>query len=211
MSTQFAVLPCALRDYLSSRLSRGIMVESLMRFGCGSLCQKLFQKISPLSIHELKGGIPRKGLYHINSGDDSLCLGSRLRLLVSVAKKPTLSGFAKNCLVPYLFAVSRKLLQGGDFTFGELAHGSLGEIADYTDLFGLQTADQVMRTIRYLGMKKRRANKLLCPCECGRRLGACSFNRRVRGFRQLAGRRWFRNVASDLPRINRGSGLATQH
>ena len=172
--------------------------------------QAFFPKALP-RVTETGGKIPRTPEYHVNQTDHTFCLGSPLSLLLKLSKKPTLDGFAENCLVPYLFAVSRKLLQGGDFTFGELAHGSLGEIADYTDLFGLQTADQVMRTIRYLGMKKRRANKLLCPCECGRRLGACSFNRRVRGFRQLAGRRWFRNVASDLPRINRGSGLATQH
>ncbi|TKS61675.1 MAG: hypothetical protein EWM72_00423 [Nitrospira sp.] len=114
-----------------------------------------FPRYIPL-VDELDGRIPRWGAYHINP-DGSLCLGSRLRLLATLASDPTLIGFAKNCLVPFLFAISRKLQQGGDFAFGELAHGSFGEIADYMNLFGLETVDQVKRTILYLGMKKRRA------------------------------------------------------
>jgi len=150
-------------------------------------------------VDELDGRIPRRGAYHINP-DGSLCLGSRLRLLVTIARDPTLIGFAKNCLVPYLFAISRKILRGSDFAFGELAHGASGEIADYMNLFGLETMDQVKRTIVYIGMKKRRANKLPCPCGCGRRLGICRFNRRIRRFRQLADKTWFREVALDLMR-----------
>jgi hypothetical protein len=151
-------------------------------------------------VYELGGRIPRRRGYHVNPRDGSLCLGSRLRLLLTLATKPTLLGFAEKCLIPYLFAISRKLLQGGDFAFGELGHGSPGELADYVDLFGLKNAEQAKRTILYLGMKKRRANKFPCPCGCGERLGKCYFNRRVRRFRLLAERNWFRKVASDFAR-----------
>jgi hypothetical protein len=96
-------------------------------------------------VHELGGRIPRRGRFHVNADDYSLCLGSRLRLLLMIAKKPTLLGFAENCLLPYLFAVSRKLLHGGDFAFGELAHGSPGELADYVDLFGLRLLNRRSR------------------------------------------------------------------
>lgn len=156
-----------------------------------------FPKDLPI-VHELSGRIPREGKYHINPSDGSLCLGSRLRLLVSLSQKPTIADFASNCLIPYLFAVALKLHQGGRFAFGELAHGSPGEIADYIDLFGLRTAAQAIEAIRCLGIRKRRANKLLCPCECGSRLGACSFNRRMKRYRQIAERRWYRDLASDL-------------
>lgn len=149
-------------------------------------------------VHELGERIPRRGRFHVNPSDSSLCLGSRMRLLLALAKNPTLLGFAETCLVPYLFAVSRKLLCGGDFAFGELEHGSAGELADYTELFALKTAEQAKRTILYLGMKKRRANRLPCPCECGKRLGSCYFNRRLKRFRQLAERSWFRKLASDF-------------
>ena len=151
-----------------------------------------------LIVHELGGRIPRKRSFHVNPGDNSLCLGSRLRLLLAVTEQPSLVRFAKTFLIPYLFAVSRKLRQGGDFAFGELAHGSPGELADCVDLFGVSTTDQARIILHYLGMKKRRANKLPCPCGCGKRLGMCSFNRRLEIFRQLAERSWFRKLALEL-------------
>ena len=74
--------------------------------------------------------------------------------------------------MPYLYAVSKKLQYGGDFAFNELAHGELGIIADYCDLFGLKKREQVINVLELLGMKPRIANKKPCPCECGRRLSA---------------------------------------
>lgn len=149
-------------------------------------------------VHELGFRIPRRRRFHVNLHDSSLCLGSRLRLLLAVRKKPTLLGFAENCLIPYLFAVSRKLLHGEDFVFGQLAHGSPGELSDYMDLFGLKTSEETKKAILYLGMKKRRANKKACPCGCGKRLGKCSFNRRVKRFRQIAERSYFRKLWGQL-------------
>lgn len=158
---------------------------------------ELFPKALP-TVHELDGRIPRTQEYHINRDDHSLCLGSPLRLLGTIATEPTLNGFSKQCLTPYLYAVSRKLLQGGEMVFGELAHGRQGELADYIDLLGLRTEIQAMRAIQYLGKKKRLANKLSCPCECGRRLGVCTLNRRLRTFRLLAQRNWYRKCLLDL-------------
>lgn len=162
---------------------------------------ELFPKALP-TVHELDGRIPRTQEYHINQDDHSLCLGSPLRLLKAISVEPTLSGFSKRCLTPYLYAVSRKLLQGGELLFGELAHGRPGELADYLNMFGLGTNIQAMRAIRYLGMKKRLANKLSCPCDCGRRLGVCTFNRRLRSFRLLAQRNWYRKALSNFLESN---------
>lgn len=153
-------------------------------------------------VYELGGRIPISGSFHVNRGDGSLCLGSPIRLLSEVIKKPSLTGFAETCLVPYLYAVSRKFLHGGDFVFGELEHGIAGELADYVDLFGVQTTEQARMTICCLGMKKRRANRLPCPCGCNKRLGKCHFNKRVRRFRQFAMRGWFRKVGLQMTRDN---------
>lgn len=147
-------------------------------------------------VYETGGRIPNGGEYHVNP-DGSLCLGSRLRLLWKLSKNPSLLGYAGNCIVPYLFAVSHKLTYGGPLPFGELAHGQSGELADSAELFGVKSADQVKTVIRYLVMKKRRANKLTCPCQCGRRLGKCHFNHRLREFRNIASRRWFRSLKFD--------------
>lgn len=151
-----------------------------------------FPKALP-SVTETERKIPRNGEFHINRNNDTLCLGSPLSLLLKLSKKPTIDGFAENCLVPYLFAISRKLKSGGPLPFGELAHGVDGLYADYMELFRLKTPDQVRYAFKLLGMKKRRANKLPCPCGCGTRLGRCKFNLRLREFRSLAPRKWFRS------------------
>lgn len=156
------------------------------------LVPPLFPREVP-TVYETQSRIPKNGSYHVNS-DGSLCLGSPLRMLWKLAKAPSLEGFADKCLIPYLFAISHKLSHGGDLPFGELAHGSPGELMDYVKLFGLETLDQARTTLCYLGMKKRRANKLPCACGCGQRLGRCRFNAKLKKFRQLADRSWFRAI-----------------
>jgi len=151
---------------------------------------KAFPRDLP-KVTETDGRIPRTGDFHVNP-DGTLCLGSPLSLLLKISKSPSPSGFAENCLVPYLFAVSHKLKFGGPLAFGELAHGSRGLLADYSSLFGLEHPERARYALQLLGMKKRRANKLPCPCGCGIRLGRCSFNARLRQFRALASRTWFR-------------------
>ncbi len=142
-------------------------------------------------VTETGGKIPRDGHHHVNS-DETLCLGSPLRLLLALSRQPTLGGFATTCLVPYLYAISHKLQYGGPFAFSELAHGAKGALHDYVDLFRLKRPEQAERALRLLAMKKRRANKQPCPCGCGRRVGRCPFNVRLRDFRMLAPRTWFR-------------------
>jgi hypothetical protein len=166
----------------------------------------LFPREVPI-VREIRGRIPKNGTFHVN-GDGSLCLGSRIRLLWKLSKAPTLEGFAEKCLVPYLFAISHKFIYGGDLPFGELAHGSPGELMDYVGFFGLKTLDEARRALQYLGMKKRRANKLPCACGCGQRLGKCRFNFKLRKFRQLAERSWFRSISSDMPQQKRPTKLS---
>jgi hypothetical protein len=142
-------------------------------------------------VTETGGRIPRDGDHHVNPGG-TLCLGSPLRLLLTLSRQPTLDGFATTCLVPYLYAISHKRQHGGPFVFDELAHGAKGALRDYKDLFRLQRPEQAERALRLLGMKKRQANRQPCPCGCGRRVGGCRFNARLRKFRMLAPRAWFR-------------------
>lgn len=147
-------------------------------------------------VKEIGNKIPRKGEYHVNS-DGSLCLGSRLRLLWEISKKPSLSAFAESFLVPYLYVISHKIKYGGDLLFGELEHGPPGELKDFADLVGLKSPEQAKYVLQLLGMKKRLANKKPCPCGCGVRLGKCKFNDKIREFRGLAYRSWFRSLISD--------------
>ena len=64
--------------------------------------------------------------------------------------------------MPYLYAVSYKLKNGGDFVFGDLAHGDQGIVDDYSILLGLATRFQIKQAIHLLGVKKRIATKQLC-------------------------------------------------
>lgn len=142
-------------------------------------------------VTEIGGRIPRFGEYHIN-GDGSLCLGSPLRLLIKLNAIPTLTGFTSSCLIPYLYAISLKLKNGGKLVFGELAHYGPGMLQDYAQLFTLGSTDQARCALQLLGMKRRIANKCPCPCGCGIRLGRCRFGRRLIPLRKLASRGWFR-------------------
>lgn len=143
------------------------------------------------------GKIPRNSDFHVNS-DGTLCMGSPLRLLHKISEKPTLSGFAESCLVPYLCAVSYKLKHGGRLIFSELKHGTLGIIEDYLDLFGLQNKKQVIQALELLGKNQRSAYKGLCPCGCGNRLGKCRFRFRLNKYKNIAKRSWFREHAGKI-------------
>lgn len=157
---------------------------------------QIFPKKIP-KVTEIDLKIPRNGKYHINP-DNTLCLGSPLRLKHKISERSNLVGFSESCLVPYLYAVSYKLHNDGDFPLGELAHGSQGIVIDYLDLFGLQSLEQVIQTLKLLGIKKRVANKAPCPCGCGRRLGKCSFNLKLNKFRSIANRAWYRSHSKDF-------------
>lgn len=159
-----------------------------------------FPKVAPQVI-ETGGRIPREADYHINPSDGTLCLGSPLRLLSLLAQAPNLIGFVDKCLVPYLFALSKKLTNGESMPFGELAHGLPGMLSDYCALFGLKEPHQAVHSLRLLGMKKRRANKLQCPCGCRKRVGRCRFNAKLREFRFIASRPWFRSEYKAVLRV----------
>jgi hypothetical protein len=149
------------------------------------------------AITELETKIPRDGKHHTNP-DNTLCLGSPIRLRKLIHAEPTLHGFAFNCLVPFLYGVSRKRLHPQDgFFMGELDHGEPGIVSDYKALFGLASRDQVIYALKLLGIKKRIANKRPCPCECGMRLGKCKTRLALNDFRKLAARSWFRKHAEN--------------
>ncbi|MCM3029831.1 hypothetical protein [Niallia sp. MER 6] len=148
-------------------------------------------------VKELKGKIPRDNNYHINP-DDTLCVGSPLRVILKLQESATLNTYAEECLVPYLYAVSYKLKNGGDFIFGELEHGKKGIFNDYCDILGLTNPNQVAKALSLLCMKKRIANKKICPCECGKRLGSCNFHIKLNTLRLVAPRSFYKKHLLDL-------------
>ena len=144
------------------------------------------------TVTEIGGRIPRYADYHINK-NGTLCLGSPMRLMLALQAEPTLSGFSRRCIVPYLYAMTNALKNGRRFIFGELNHGTPGEIEDYKALLGLKSHTQVPHAMRCILAKKRLANKLPCPCECGKRLGRCRYNATIKNFRTLLPKTWLRS------------------
>lgn len=150
-------------------------------------------------VEEIGNKIPRKEEYHINP-DNTLCLGSSLTLLQLLSKKPTLEGFIEYCLVPYLYGISLKIQDGGKLVFGELAHGEKGIIDEYEKIFGIRGKDSLKQLIKMLSMKKRVANKQLCPCGCKNRLGKCNqeLNIKINQFRYFAARSWYKKYEKEI-------------
>jgi len=149
------------------------------------------------TVTEIGGRVPPRGRFHMND-DGTLCLGSALSLMIRLQQEPTLSRFFSRCVVPYLYAMSLTLKHGHHFPFGELNHGRPGLIDDYLEMFGLQHESQLLEALDCLALKKRLANKRLCPCRCGKRLGRCIFNYRIRHLRGTLPRSWFRKHVRDL-------------
>lgn len=140
-----------------------------------------FPKSVPI-ILETGNKIPKHNDNHVNP-DGTLCLGTPLKLQLFLVKYPSLVDFVERVLIPHLYAVSNKL-NGGEFIFGELAHGSAGELSDYEDILGVKGVVAVKNALNSLrSYKKRIANKKVCPCGCGRRLGSCKTHFKLNSIR----------------------------
>lgn len=149
-----------------------------------------FPKSLP-QVFETAGRFKRSPDYHTYN-DGSLCLGSEIRLRSLCADNPSVSAFFKNVIVPCLYSISHKL-KYGDAPYGELEHGERGLVDDYEKLFGLKGRQAVLLAIKALGKRYREANKLQCPCGCSQRLGRCDFRFKLKPFRSLGKRQWFRD------------------
>jgi hypothetical protein len=157
----------------------------------------------PPLVTETAEKIPRDKTFHIFEDTDTCCLGSPLALAIRLKKDPSLTGFSESCIIPYLYGVSHKLKHGGKFPFGELNHGYTGQFEDYGALLGLESERQILAAFRLLGMKKRVANKMPCPCGCGTRLGKCSLNKVIRPLRIQVGCPWFRKYLAEFAEFQR--------
>ena len=137
--------------------------------------------------------IPRD-FHKLNSGH--LCLGSPTRLRLILAETPSLLSFVERCVIPYLYAYSI-VESGGVLPFGELSHGARGLRDDLASMIGVNDDVVLLGVVRLLVMKKRKANKLPCPCGSGMRLGRCH-NRKLNMLRTKLGRGWFSSLLAWL-------------
>lgn len=139
-------------------------------------------------IKELSNRIPKD--FHTNP-DESLCLGSELRIRLILSKSPSLLHFAEQCITPYLYGFSYKE-KNGSLPFGELEHGKKGLLTDYAELFGVRDDKAALKMVWLTSLHKRVANKNTCPCRSGHRLGKCSHHLQVNNLRKILGRGFFK-------------------
>lgn len=153
------------------------------------ICPRDYPRKLPKVLDEGKY-LPRNQEYHTYS-DGSFCLGSELKIKSLLRDDHSFTAFFENIVDRFLYAVTHRI-EFGNFPYGELAHGEQGLIDDYGEMFGLSGKLSVLRALRALGKRKREANKLSCPCGCGRRLGRCNYRFVLNEFRNIERRRWFR-------------------
>jgi len=147
-------------------------------------------------VSETRGQIPETCDHHINH-DGSFCLGSEINVKSILSESPNLQAFSDRILTPFLYSVSHKILFGS-FPYGDLSHGEEGLIEDYQEIFRVQDKASVLLALRALSMRKRVANKLPCPCNCGSRLGKCDYRFLINQWRKLDRRRWFKRHLSQF-------------
>jgi hypothetical protein len=147
-----------------------------------------FPRTTPL-VRETARRIP-PNFHKLDTGH--LCLGSPTRLRLILAESSSLLSFVERCVVPYLYGYSI-VESGGVLPFGELSHGARGLRDDLASMIGTDNDLVLLGFVRLLAMKKRKANKLPCPCGTGMRLGRCH-NRKVNTLRDKLGRGWFSSL-----------------
>ena len=81
--------------------------------------------------------------------------------------------------------------------FDELLHGAAGLEAAVIEFFQLPARSDALVALVLAGMRKRVANKRLCPCRSGWRLGRCH-NVAINTARRRFGRAFFREQAAIL-------------
>lgn len=158
-------------------------------------------------VYEVGGRIPRELNNHVNDAGN-LCLGSPVRLRTKVGKSPTLLDFLEICVVPFLYAQSWREQGNPGFPFQELPHFGEGLIDDYQRLLKVSGREAVFRVLVALGARRRVANKCLCPCGCGLRLGRCAYRVHLQSLREAATRPFYRSEAAKFRAMNPVSSTA---
>lgn len=159
------------------------------------VCPHDYPKTLPKVLDE-EGYFPRHEEYHVYS-DGSFCLGSELKIKSILLGDPSFTAFFEKIIVRFLYAVSHRI-EFGSFPYGELAHGEQGLIDDYGEMLCVNGKHSVLRALKALGKRKREANKLACPCDCGLRLGRCGYRSKLNEFRNIESRHWFRQHYIDF-------------
>lgn len=154
-----------------------------------------------VGVFEEGGRLRRDPDEHIND-DGSFCLGSPLRLRLLMRESVGLVAFLERCLVPFLYAATWRSQGNVGYPFQELPHYGPGLIEDYGALLGIRGHRPIAIALELLSTRRRVANKRLCACGKGKRLGACGCHHRINALRALAPRCFWRKTLLEYLRQN---------
>lgn len=138
------------------------------------------------TVYETRGVIPREEDYHIQS-DASICLGSPIQLHEFMKGKPTLCDFSDKIVIPYLYAVTLKLLHydNGRMVYGELSHGVCGLYEDLEEIFSLKSPQEVCNILQILTMPEKLFEQSLCPFCKTKKIGKCIHRQKLKEYQEI--------------------------
>lgn len=128
---------------------------------------KDYPDIPPIA-KETGGRIPKE--FHQNP-DGSLCLGAPLEVRMKFTKNPSLLGFVKEQVIPFLFSFCY-FQQHGRMPFGELSHGEKGILEYYAQLFNVTSEIATVELLKILAENNYKGHHN-CPCGSGKRVRNC--------------------------------------
>ncbi len=116
----------------------------------------------------IDGKIPES--FHTYPKDKTFCLGVPLAERMTFAKNPTLIGYIKKLLIPFLFSYSY-LMDHDELPYGGLDHGAPGKLRFYMDLFKVEDFE-VLGFLKLLADDRYKGH-FPCPCGNSRKLRDC--------------------------------------
>ena len=110
-------------------------------------------------ITETAGRIPDN--FHKYS-DGTLCLGSSLNVRQNFMREPSILGFVKYCVIPYLYQYSY-YEKYGEMVWGERPHGGKGIAISYYEYFDIKDNNTILEFLKILDDNNYRGH-WNCPC-----------------------------------------------
>lgn len=141
--------------------------------------------------------ISRDADHHVNP-NGALCLGSPWGVQQLLGRPVSLVALVERCVIPFLYAATRRAQGHNEYPFSELPHGRAGLLDDYSSILGVEHSAAVLQALEALARRRREANKLPCPCGCRVRLGRCRYRFVLDKLRQRMVRSSFRNICSQF-------------
>lgn len=138
------------------------------------------------TVYETKGVIPRTEDNHIQA-NASICLGTPIQLHEFMLGKPSLCDFAEKIIIPYLYAITLKLLHYnmGEMVYGELSHGNLGLYEDLQEQFSVTSYSELQGILKTLSSNESIFEESICPYCKTRKIRKCLHFQKLRAWRSF--------------------------